>query len=119
MIVLLHRQRHAPGSDASVPVRYALKLPQNGTLADVKHTLSRLCGIRAENMLFADVYDGRLCEIYGNNKSLTSIGTEDVLKAYEIDQGVPSIFAFVSHMLDVPERFDTHYIGFSFMVSEN
>lgn len=116
MVVLLHRQL-TERSETLVPVRYALKVPQNGTLVDLKNALSKLSGVRAENMLIADVFDGRLYEVYGNNKSLVSIAVDNALSAYEIDEGSPSVLAFVSHTVDIPEQFDNRYIGFSFVVS--
>jgi len=114
--------------------RYTIKVPQNGNIDEAARALSKLCGIRADTIIFADVIDGRLQDIYGNNKNLFDGAEEEdvVLTAYEITAPTtinnskelpsPCILAFVSQTIkcnEPQEQCDDRYIGFSFFVSNN
>jgi len=132
--VLLQRQ---PGVKTykKLFVRYLIKILQNSSIWDVKVALSKLSGIPVGNILLADVADGRLYEIYRNNKSLLTLLEERdneerdaLLHGYEIavlnDDSIRDtsvkILAFLSHtktIVELPEQATCHCIGFSFMVS--
>jgi hypothetical protein len=104
-------------------------------MGDIKIALSKLCGITVGNIVLADVSDGRLYEIYHNNKSLLALLEErddeergTLLHAYEIgapnhdcvNESSGTILAFLSHtktLMELPKQFQNRYIGFSFMVS--
>lgn len=112
--------------------RYTIKVKQNANIDEATRTLSKLCGIRADTIIFADVIDGRLQDIYGGNKLLFEGAEEEdvVLTAYEITAATtinnskelpsPFILAFVSQTIECNEALepcDKRYIGFSFFVS--
>jgi hypothetical protein len=132
--VLLQRQQGVK-TNKKLFVKYLIKIPQNSSIWDVKVALSKLSGIPVGNILLADVADGRLYEIYRNNKNLLTLFEERddeerdaLLHGYEIavlnDDSIRDtsvkILAFLSHtktIVELPEQPTSHCIGFSFMVS--
>lgn len=72
-------------SSSSGPIRYAISVPINCTLGDVKVQLSKLSNLPTSRLFLCEIFESKIYEIYQDDKDLTSIDKDDVVVAYEID----------------------------------
>ncbi len=55
-----------------------------GTIAELKDVLGQLSGVKPENIIIADVYNGRFFKIFSNKESIDAIQDRDFICGYII-----------------------------------
>eukprot|EP01105_Mastigella_eilhardi_P002122 TRINITY_DN1254_c0_g1_i1.p1 TRINITY_DN1254_c0_g1~~TRINITY_DN1254_c0_g1_i1.p1 ORF type:complete len:1404 (+),score=288.29 TRINITY_DN1254_c0_g1_i1:40-4251(+) len=70
-------------SHGQLTTKYGVIVPQDGTVADVKVQLCKLCGLQPAQIVLADVGKCYFCAFLGNHKSLRTV-TGTVVYAYEV-----------------------------------
>ncbi|XP_011737610.1 ubiquitin carboxyl-terminal hydrolase 4 isoform X2 [Macaca nemestrina] len=66
------------------PTQYRVTVPLMGAVSDLCEALSRLCGIAAENMVVADVYNHRFHKIFQMDEGLNHIMPRDDIFVYQV-----------------------------------
>ena len=84
-------------SSSSEPVRYAINVPLNAHMLDVKMQLSQLSNVPVNRLFLCDVYESKIYEIIPDDKELMKIDKNDVVVAYEIDPYSMSIIHMISY----------------------
>jgi len=69
----------------SFPVRYAVNVDRDGRLADVRREISALAGVPLSAILFADIYENNIYDLYQDERKLATIHQSDLIAAYEIE----------------------------------
>uniref|UniRef100_A0A2K5VFL9 Ubiquitin carboxyl-terminal hydrolase n=1 Tax=Macaca fascicularis TaxID=9541 RepID=A0A2K5VFL9_MACFA len=74
------------------PTQYRVTVPLMGAVSDLCEALSRLCGIAAENMVVADVYNHRFHKIFQMDEGLNHIMPRDDIFVRYVKQPLPDDF---------------------------
>ena len=101
--ILLYREKKTTANDDDhgvvVPVRYGVTVSRTGTVADLRLTLSGLCGVPQSRLVVCDVYEHSVYEILQDAGALGNVRVDDVLAAYEVDPyGGDTVHAIVTHI---------------------
>lgn len=86
-------------SSTSGPMRYAISVPFNARMGDVKLQLSKLTRIPTNRLFLCDVYESKIYEIYQDNKELMTLDKDDIIVAYEIDPYSMTTIHMISYHL--------------------
>jgi ubiquitin carboxyl-terminal hydrolase 4/11/15 len=73
-----------PLRGTETPVKYGVKLPKYGNIADLKATLSDLCRVPADGLVVTEVYNYRFFKKFNDGDAVDSIQDRDIIHAYEI-----------------------------------
>ncbi|XP_076125184.1 ubiquitin carboxyl-terminal hydrolase 4 [Alosa pseudoharengus] len=70
----------------SKPTQYRVVVPKLGVVSDLCSALAKLCGVPAEKMVVADVYNHRFHKIYRREDGLNHIMEKDDIFVYEVQE---------------------------------
>ncbi|KAL2091555.1 hypothetical protein ACEWY4_013818 [Coilia grayii] len=70
----------------SKPTQYRVVVPKMGAVSDLCSALAKLCGVPAENMVVADVYNHRFHKVYRRDDGLNHIMEKDDIFVYEVEE---------------------------------
>lgn len=73
-----------PKNGAKTPIKFGVKLPKYGTVADLKTGLTDLCGVVPDGLVITEVYNYRFFKKFNDSDAVDSIQDRDIIHAYEI-----------------------------------
>jgi len=66
------------------PIKYAIKLPKNGVVTDIKKSMTHVTGLGVEQMGICDIYAHKIFKILPENHPVSQIKDHDEIFCFEI-----------------------------------
>jgi ubiquitin C-terminal hydrolase len=94
-----------PAEGGQPPCRYAVTLPRQSSIADVKHNLAGMARIPLSNLMLCDVYNHSIYELLHDKKLAGSVRPNDTIAAFEAEPYTTTSFhAVAMHSMKVTDQ---------------
>eukprot|EP00980_Cylindrotheca_fusiformis_P022862 scaffold9857_cov127-Cylindrotheca_fusiformis.AAC.8 len=91
------------------PSRYAVTLPRQSVIAELRHHLAGMTGIPSKNLILCDIYNHNIYELFHDKNLVSGIRPSDIVAAFEVESysafSVGSSFhAVATHSMKIRDK---------------